>query len=157
MFRIFSLIIAVSLLSACMSSGGNSQNTKLSSVTPSPSQAPILTAKPDLSSLDSETQTQINILCQGAYFEGTQQHWQCLDREFRTISSVSKPDLSSLDSETRAKIISLCQKEYHSGTIQYQNCLNLELGKVTNPINDDITDKVHDTLYNVIIPLINIM
>ena len=159
MSRLFLLVITVSFLTSCMSTDGTSPNTSTSSFTQASSPitsspTPTLTAKPDLSSLDSETQTQISILCQSADFEGTQPYLQCLDKEFRTISGVSKPDLSSLDSEAKAKIISLCQKEYHSGTIQYRNCLKLELAKFNNPTNDKTTDKVHDILYGVILPLI---
>ena len=109
MFRLFLLVITVSFLSSCMSTDGTSPNTSTSSFTQASSPitsspTPTLTAKPDLSSLDSETQSQIDILCQSEYFEGTQQYWKCLDKEFRTISGVSKPDLSSLDSETQSQI-----------------------------------------------------
>ena len=98
-----------------------------------------------MSSLDSETQSQINILCQDDYFEGTQQYWKCLDKEFNTISGVSKPDLSSLDSETQSQINILCQDDYFSGTVQYRNCLKNELGKVNGLTKPDISSVNSET------------
>jgi hypothetical protein len=150
MFRLFLLVITVSFLSSCMSTDGTSPNTSTSSFTQASSPitsspTPTLTAKPDLSSLDSETQSQIDILCQDAYFKGTQQYWQCLYKEFRTISGVSKPDLSSLDSETQSQISILCQKDYFSGTVQYRNCLKKELGRVNGLTKPDMSTVSSET------------
>jgi hypothetical protein len=150
MFRLFFLVITVSFLSSCMSTDETYPNTLASSFTQASSPItsspiPTLTAKPDLSSLDSETQSQIEILCQSEYFEGTQQYWKCLDKEFRTISGVSKPDLSSLDSETQSQISILCQKDYFSGTVQYRNCLKKELGRVNGLTKPDMSSVSSET------------
>ena len=150
MFRFFLLVITVSFLTSCMSTDGTSPNTSTSSFTQASSPitsspTPTLTAKPDLSSLDSETQSQIEILCQSEYFEGTQQYWKCLDKEFRTISGVSKPDLSSLDSETQSQISILCQKDYFEGTVQYRNCLKRELGTVNGLTKPDMSSVSSET------------
>ena len=128
-----------------MSTGGNTPNTSTSSILQSSSPSPTLTEKPDLSSLDSETQSQINILCQDEYFEGTQQYWKCLEKEFKTISGVSKPDLSSLDSETQSQINILCQDDYFSGTVQYRNCLKKELGRVNGLTKPDMSSVNSET------------
>ena len=128
-----------------MSTGSDPSSTSTSSVFQSSPSSSNLTEKPDLSSLDSETQSQINILCQDEYFEGTQQHWQCLYKEFRTISGVSKPGLSSLDSETQSQINILCQDDYFSGTVQYRNCLKRELGRVNGLTKPDMSSVSSET------------
>ena len=145
MFRLLVVVITVSFLSSCISTDGTTPNTSTSPFAQSSSPTPNLTEKPDLSSLDSETQSQINILCQDEYFEGTQQHWKCLEKEFKTISGVSKPDLSSLDSETQSQINILCQDDYFSGTVQYRNCLKQELGRVNGLTKPDMSSVNSET------------
>lgn len=145
MFRLSLVLITVTFLTSCMSAGGKSSNISTSSFTQTSSPTPTLTEKPDLSSLDTETQTQIKLLCQDAYFKGTQPYWQCLYKEFRTISGVSKPDLSSLDSETQSQISILCQNDYYSGTVQYRNCLKQELGRVNGLSRPDMSSISSET------------
>ncbi len=145
MFRLLLVVITVSFLSSCMSSVGTTPNTSTSSFAQSSSPTSNLTEKPDLSSLDSETQSQIKLLCQDEYFEGTQPYWKCLNKEFKTISGVSIPDLNSLDSETRSQIKLLCQDDYFSGTVQYRNCLKQELGRVNGLSKPDMSSVKSET------------
>jgi hypothetical protein len=150
MFRLLSLVITVSFLTSCMSAGEKSSNISTSSFTQTSSPitsspTPTLTEKPDLSSLDTETQTQIKLLCQDAYSKGTQPYWQCLYKEFRTISGVTKTDLSSLDTETQTQIKLLCQNDYFAGTVQYRNCLKQELGKVNDLSKPDMSSVNSET------------
>ena len=143
--RTLVIIPLIILLTSCISSGDNPASVSTSSVTQSISPSSNLTEKPDLSSLDPETESQINILCQDEYFEGTQEYWKCLDKEFKTISGVSKPDLSSLDSETKSQINILCQDDYFTGTVQYRNCLKNELGKVNGLTKPDMSSVDSET------------
>ena len=119
-----------------MSTGGDSPttSTKFQYSTVSPQ----ITSKPDLTSLDSETQSQINILCQDEYFEGTVPYWNCLDKELKRVQGVPKPDLSYLDSDIRSQINILCQDEYFDGTIEHRKCLGKELKKIDGLTRPDI-------------------
>ena len=119
-----------------MSTGGDTPttSTKFQYSTVSPQ----ITSKPDLTSLDSETQSQINILCQDEYFEGTVPYWNCLDTELKRVQGVPKPELSYLDSDIRSQINILCQDDYFDGTIQYRNCLGRELEKIEGLTRPDM-------------------
>lgn len=140
--RTFWILIFVFGLSGC---GGEITETlttytttQTSNVVESSSVSPQVTEKPDLTSLDSETQSQINILCQDEYFEGTIQYWNCLDKELKRVQGVPKPDLSYLDSDVRSQINILCQDEYFDGTIQHRKCLGKELKKIDGLTRPDI-------------------
>ena len=86
---------------------------------------------PDLSQLDAETRSSIEVACVGAYTQGPAAYRDCVTTQLASIEGVGPaPDLSQLDRETRSSIEVACVGAHTQGPAPYRKCVTEQLASI---------------------------
>ena len=86
---------------------------------------------PDISQLDTDTRTSIEIACAGSKTEGPALYRKCVAAQLASIEgSGPPPDISQLDTDTRISIEIACAGPKTEGPAPYRQCLSTQLASI---------------------------
>ena len=86
---------------------------------------------PDLSQLDSDTRSSIELACIGTKGDGPAPYRACVEKQLAgSAGSGPPPDLSQLDSDTRSSIQLACIGSKADGPAPYRDCVAQQLASI---------------------------
>jgi hypothetical protein len=85
----------------------------------------------DLSGLDRQTRTSIEMACSGEKLDGPAPHRKCIEMQLQSIEGMNEaPDLSGLDRQTRTSIEMACSGEKLDGPAPHRKCIEMQLQSI---------------------------